>query len=242
MTLTICTTTRNRPRTFNNLLQRWISRQTVKPSQWLVINDSDPHIQEQYTYTQGQDVIRRKRKEGERHSLCENWLSALSLGRIKGDKVLICEDDDYFDARFIEVMSKMLDEAPVCGLIHDCYWNVRHKLFRNMENLSFSALTCTGFVRDLSGFMRDICKRGNPYIDGIFWDEYFGDKVQLSNVMSNKRAYHVGIKGLDEEPGISTPTHLGQVGARDWGCNKLVEWMGHDDAQVYLDIAARMGE
>lgn len=233
--LTIVTTTHNRP-TLWPLIEKWMARQTLQPSQWLVINDSNPELEEQYTYTMGQDVIRRKPKEGERHSLCENWLSALTLGRIKNDKTIVVEDDDFYHARYVEVMSGLLDTAPLAGLTNDSYWNVRQQTFRNMHNASFASLATTGFRAEVFPSLRECAKKDNPFLDGLLWEAWKGPVALAPNVQGN-RALHVGIKGVlplgSPGAGISLASHYGDSGSMDWHCAKLRDWMG-DDAEIYL--------
>lgn len=105
--ITLVTTTRNRSLSFS-LLEHWISRQTVQPNQWLVINDgTDP-----YSYNHKQQVVLRDPGKDVLPSICENWLAALPL--IRGD-VVVAEDDDWLHPEYLATMRELLEAADLVG-------------------------------------------------------------------------------------------------------------------------------
>ena len=72
----------------SDLCRQWMQNQTVKPDQWIVVDDGKQPISK----PPGADYIYRKPERGEpRFTMLLSLKMALS--RVKGDKILIMEDD-----------------------------------------------------------------------------------------------------------------------------------------------------
>jgi hypothetical protein len=253
--LTIVTTTKDRPLCFS-ILEGWIKRQTVKPDQWLVVTDSDKP--EAYSYTMGQEVIYRDPKrhcrrdpitnrfvKGEpRASLLENWLTALP--RIKGEKVLVIEDDDYYHPTYLEVLSGLLDNHELAGFKEDVYFKLRTRRFQRMHNMNHASLAATGFRRELLSQIRRCCELLCPVNKSVFIDMYLWAECQdtlreppckcvlIPNKAADGRAYHVAMKQMPGAFGLGNGH--GFDGSTDPNLSVLQQWIGVEDCRVYRNL------
>ncbi|MCA1684574.1 MAG: glycosyltransferase, partial [Planctomycetia bacterium] len=183
--------TRNRPEAFD-LLQRWMAAQTYgQPYQWVVVNDGPAP----YHYRMNQDIFLRTPAEGEGPSQHQNLLHALP--HVRGDKVLIIEDDDYYRPDYLNVMAGMLDHYPLVGEGRAVYYNVRTRRYVTWSNLQHASLAQTGLRAEVIPTLTEGCRQGSRYIDLYLWDNFRG----LKHVFAGKRL-QVGIKGMPGENGF----------------------------------------
>ena len=96
MKISVITLTGGREIAFT-LCERWMKRQTLKPDEWIVVDDYEKRTK----CKMGQKVIRRKPfwRPGEM-TLQKNLLEALKI--VTGDIILIIEDDDWYSPNYIE--------------------------------------------------------------------------------------------------------------------------------------------
>ena len=229
--ITAISTTRDRPLCFS-LLEQWVAAQTVKPDQWLVVNDT--YRPASYAYTMQQEVIHRKRKKVEGLSICENWQAAIP--RIKGDVVVVLEDDDYYHPSYIETLSAMLEQAEVAGFTNDVYYNLRLKRFHRRHNVTDCALAATGFRSSLLPRLKEIATRQSVYLDLPLWDEGDERKLTRDNKAPDGLQYHVGLKGMPGLAGLGNGH--GADGSTDPTGQVLRQWVGMEAARVYLSLPA----
>lgn len=252
MSLTVVTTTRQRPACFA-LLEKWMSRQTLKPEKWLVINDSPQP--DNYIYTQGQTVIVRKPRrmpaqENNRrfikgtsvekgNSLLLNWLKALPL--IETEKIVVCEDDDWYHEDYLRQLSAMLDEASLVGVSGGLYYKLPIRKFIRLHNSTFAGLGATGLRRSLLGRVEHICNveckaNNNSFIDMYLWLTDVS-KSLVVNKAPDGRAWHVGFKQMPGAKGLG----IGHAndGSNDCNWQVLTQWVGREDAKVYREFAKK---
>lgn len=239
--LSLVTTTRNRPLSFS-IIEGYIRRQTFKePYQWVVVNDG----REQYEYTMGQEVVlrkpRRKMKTADGKSVDEisilaNWLEAMP--KIRGDKVIVVEDDDWLHPTYLETMNRALDEVDVAGISFDLYWKMRDKKYKRMGNAYHASLAATAFRSSVLPVIKRCCDTLCPINKSVFIDMYLwaeaeslhGLKTKLiRNLASDGRAYHVGLKQMPGAPGLGFG-HTDE-GANDPTMSMLTEWIGATDTR-----------
>lgn len=253
--LTIVTTTHDRPLCFS-ILEGWMQRQTVQPDQWLVVCDAGL---EQYKFTMGQQVVYRDPKKRRLNrdpetkritggyaeplpSICENWLAALP--KIKGDKVLVIEDDDYYHPAYLETLSGLLDEAELVGVKQDVYFKLRSRKFQRMHNLNHASLAATGFRRELLPQVRRCCEVfKSVFVDMYLWAECTEEGRGLRcTLVPNKapdgRAYHVGMKQMPGAAGLGNGHN--DDGSSDQTLSVLQDWIGVEDCRVYRNLAATL--
>jgi hypothetical protein len=239
--LSLVTTTRSRPVSFG-LVEGWIARQTYKePYQWLVVNDGP----KPYEYTMGQEVVARKPRRRmktasgkwvDEISVVANWLEAIP--KIRGDKVIVVEDDDWLHPTYLETMDRALDEVDVAGISFDLYFKVQSRKYRRMGNAYHASLAATAFRSSVLPVVerccRVLCAQNNSvFVDMYLWAEaepMHGLRTRLiQNKASDGRAYHVGLKQMPGAPGLGGGHS--DDGAPDPQMAMLVEWMGQQDAR-----------
>ena len=245
MTLTIVTTTRDRPLCFG-ILEGIISRQTLQPDQWLVVNDG----LEPYSYRRGQEVVRRrpkktmKRADGKKVdeiSILANWQTAFP--KIKGEKVAVVEDDDWYHPAYLETVSKLLDEYDVVGVANDYYFKLASRRYKMMYNLNHASLAATAFRSSaLFAVQRAVnvlaVNNRSVFVDMYLWAEaegMHGLKVKLvPNRATDGRAYHVGMKQMPGAAGLGQG-HTDQ-GTPDPAWSQLTAWIGPEACRLYRSI------
>jgi hypothetical protein len=209
--LTLITPTRNRPVAFD-LLQQWMEAQTyTEPYQWIVVNDGD----EPYSYRMDQEVLDRLPSDGEGPSPHQNLLHALP--HIRGDKILIIEDDDYYQPDYLRFMADILDHYALAGEGQAIYYNVRNRRYIEWPNLQHASLAQTGLRIEGVPTLIEGCRQQRRFIDVFLWEHFTG----LKHIFTGKRL-HVGIKGMPGEKGFGD-CH-GDEGTPDMGLRVFREW------------------
>ena len=229
--LSIITTSTGRPYCFS-LLERWMRSQTQPWGQWLVVGED----LRGYSFTMDQEVIRRKpSKKDALPSICLNWLAAIP--HIKGDKVLVIEDDDFYHPEFIETLAPCLDAVRLAGVHSDCYYRLPQREFKYMGNTGHASLACTGFTSEMLPTVERCKLHKSVFIDMYLWAEGTQESRNwklLPNKASDGRALHVGMKNM---PGVSG---LGKghitPGAADPRYERLQQWVGVEACRAYRNI------
>lgn len=217
--ITVITPTADRPAAWP-LAERWMRAQTRQPDQWIVVDDGI----EAAPLTMGQTHIRRERKETGGASLARNILAAIP--EVKGQFVVIWEDDDALRPNHIEVCVERLRKYSAVGCTWLDYYNLEHSCWRTMRN-KCAALCNTAMRRDQLPLLKQAAKRALRrdmyHVDRFFW--------QLANRAGlHEQRTVVGIKGLPGMPGIG----IGHRPTANWHPDptgaKLREWLGEDAA------------
>lgn len=120
-----------------------ISRMTVRPDQWIIV-DYKPE-------TQGFDLVDRIRKA---LLMCEH------------DEVFVLEDDDNYSHDYFEAM--VLGEYDFVGSEKTTYYNLRNRTWQEMHHPGRSSLFHTGFkISALNGFKWP--DNTTPFLDIPLW-------------------------------------------------------------------------
>lgn len=230
MLTTIITPTRNRSVSFG-LLEKWIGRQTYSGNiQWIVVNDGS----EPYQYHLGQEVLKRQPQNGEIHSLCSNILFALP--RIRGEAVIVAEDDDWLAPNYLEKVVEGLGKADLTGSAPAIYYNLAGPGFRVLENLEHCSLGQSAFHARVIPLLEKIAREGDPMIDQKLWRQWTGSR----HIFPNSPPIHVGIKSMPGERGIGKGHSMrGKIGD-DRSLRQLSRFIG-DDADHYRKIFRQFG-
>jgi hypothetical protein len=206
--------------------------QTVKMDQWLVVDDGfDPIPVKLRT---GMEYVRRTPSEGEGHTLVANLTVALPL--IKGDKILIIEDDDWYGPNYIKMMSYYLNTYDLVGEGAARYYFAPLMLYRRIHNRAHASLCQTGFTKKILPILEG-CLPGNPYVDVRIWEAVKVNKYVFMDE-NDTRKLHCSMKGLKGRKGIGEG-HI--ANARnihyqlDNGLNQLITWVGEENARIYMD-------
>lgn len=222
MKVTIVTPTADRPAAWP-LAERWMARQTLQPDQWIVADDGVAPA----PLTAGQQHVRRQRKETGGASLAMNLLAAIP--HVRGDVVLVMEDDDYYRPDHIAVCVERLRKHRAVGCTWLNYYNVRARAWRRIRN-SCAALCNTAFRAECLPHLQQAAHgalaKGIYHVDRLFWQ-------QVGTAGLHEQETVIGIKGLDGMPGIGIGHRPGPGWHPDAGGKKLREWVGAD-AEAYL--------
>lgn len=230
--ITLITPTKNRPVPFS-LLERWIRRQTYKgPLQWIVVNDGVMP----YTYRMDQDIVVRKQRPGEGHSLPENLLAALP--HVKGQSVFIVEDDDWYAPTFLEESLALLKKGnALVGLKPSRHYNLHTTRFRTFQ-LEHCNLGSTAFSAELLAEFKTVCRTrsdaGSFGVDTLLW-KTAAKKAWRENI--SNAVQHVGLKGLPGEPGLGMGHKMNYGTLDDPDMPVLRQWIGKADWEVYRQIS-----
>lgn len=244
--ITLITATGHRPESFA-LCCKYMQRQTVNtPIQWIVIDDS--------IGTGGKcdsaELLKNFSNPGnikaELYAGPQLWRPGVNTQRgnldialsfVKGDKIFIIEDDDFYHPRYLQVMSALLDLVDIVGESNTKYYFLNGPGGKEHFNYMHSALCQTGFVKSqLSAFLAAV-NSGNMYIDLAFWGE--ARKNHTPRLLVSERNLCIGIKGMPGRENLS-------AGAKqkdfliDPTLAKLKEWIG-EDVEFYKPYARNYG-
>jgi hypothetical protein len=248
MKITALTATGDR-RLCLDLLTKWIGHQTLKPTQWLIIDDGkNPYMPDadcDYVYRKPQSVEPR-------HTLMLNLEVALKF--IEGDIVLFMEDDEYYAPDYVKTMADRLEGYELVGICKSKYYHIPAKKYFVHPNQDHASLAQTGMVKEYLPRFKTLLE-GDSFIDLRMWCD-IANKTRVENyyrntpmnpngvVIGNKRGYlfddglkdclYVGIKGMPGRAGIGSG-HRCFPGTLDPNCETLKKWMPKD-YKTYTDL------
>jgi glycosyltransferase involved in cell wall biosynthesis len=243
-TISVITCTGDRPLAFS-LCQKWIEQQTVKPNQWIIIDDGFiPMIKPDLPYVV---YIRREPKPSDiKPTMILNIKQALKL--LTGDKIIFMEDDEYYTSKYIEEMSKRLDQYEIVGIGRSKYYMIGSNSYHHHANMGHASLAQTAFTK---AFMSDFLNvlEGNSFIDIRLWNIVNPGMVHLKEtgkheyisedgrgyIFEDKEGLYVGMKGLPGRPGIGAGHKA--LGNIDIDKNILKEWVvKKEDFEIYNNL------
>lgn len=229
--LTLITPTGGRPEAFA-LCEKYMKRQTYKGKiQWIVIDDMP---EKPTKITMGQDygvgpMLWREGINTQRPNM------DIAFKRIKGDAVLIIEDDDWYHPRYIELMVSFLEKWPVVGECNSKYYNIQSRSHREMLNYRHVSLCQTGIRREAYPLLEQAIHSGELYFDIAFWA-----KVRTTFTPNFKFLdlnLCIGMKGLPGKGGIGVG-HVAKDFLGDPNFAQLKKWIG-EDTQDYIALSQK---
>lgn len=228
--LTILTPTSGRPLAFEYLKQ-WIDQQNYNDSlQWIVSCDD----WQDYTFPSTCTSILNPPDQMPKgmHSLNYNLICTLPY--IRGDYILIMEDDDYYTSEFISIMDQFLESYNLVGISPTRYYNVATRRVRTIANSDHASLAHTGFHASLLPLFTEILNQSKPFIDLAFWRSFHGSKYihQSNNI-------HVGIKGMPGKRGIGIG-HKQEFGYPDPRLRIFREWSIPESYKQYFNPSSAL--
>ena len=228
--ITAITPTGDRPLAFA-LCKHWMETQTVKPDQWIVIDDGKVPM----TPPVGATYVRREpRPDDPQHTLNLNLKTALPY--IRGEQILIIEDDEYYAPGYVAEMSKAFDKGDVVGIIMAKYYHLPTGGCVQIPNMSHASLAQTGFKISFLPTLRELLKNENEiYLDMRIW-KIAHQEQPIYLFQDDKDPLYVGIKGLPGRLGIGAghrPKIYGNSIDKDRSI--LKKWIPKD-YNIYLDI------
>lgn len=225
MQITAITTACYRPEAFK-LCERYMSRQSLKPAQWLVLDDDEQKTE----CTAGQEYHYWPEMRG-RGSLSKKIGRALADNLIKGDAIVFWENDDYYSDDALEFFAAGLKDYQLVGEGRALYYNVEQRFWFEHVNMTHASLCATAIRRDLFDWLAFQCKTSEcPFLDVRLWNRTPGTfKVFDPHLVSTKQRRSVGIKAMPGRSGYGGG-HRGRdkSAVSDLNLNKLRSLIGKD--------------
>ena len=229
--ITAITPTGDRPLAFS-LCRRWMEGQTQGPDQWIVVDDGKNPMKP----FDGIDYIRREPLPSDpKFTLAENLKAAIP--HVKGDKIIIIEDDEYYAPIYIEVMGKNFGRHEVVGIGKSRYYHLPSGGYMIIGNMGHASLAQTAISKSFLSFFQSILTPGKLYIDYEVWRR--AKKRGSGFIFFDPKPIYVGIKGLPGRIGIGRGHDRKIYRMIDRGRKVLRQWIPQD-YQVYLDILGKM--
>ncbi len=196
MKITILTTTCDRPEAFA-VCERWMARQTVKWLQWLVLDDGETKA----TCTQGQEHHHWPQFRGH-GSMVNKIKRALEDDLIKGDALIVIEDDDFYAADYLQWCLTALANHALIGECSNLYYNVRHRWWFDHANRHHASLCATAMRRSVFPQLLAECNFSlDPFIDSRLWENCRLPK-QAHAPFPGQRRRTIGIKAMPGNFGV----------------------------------------
>jgi len=196
--LTLITPTGDRPLAFA-LCQNWIRKQTLQSAQWIVVDDGKiplkPYIPMEY-------VRREPHPNDPQCTLSLNLEASLPL--IKGNKIIIIEDDDYYAPKYVAEMALRLDQHEIVGIGDAKYYHLNSGRYYRHGNMNRASLAQTAFRASFIPEFKEILnrKRGSTFIDSIIWEKAGWNGRGFIFIDNNNDSLYAGIKGLPGRRGV----------------------------------------
>ena len=239
--LTVLTCACHRPEAWA-LSEFYMRRQTLQPVQWIVLDDDTPWS----VCTMGQEYVHNTAWAG-RGALVAKLRYALERNMIRGSAVVIWENDDWYDPRWLQIVASWLEQGAIVGEGKSLYYNVRGRWWMQHKNMWHASLCETAFRRDtFADMLRILQTNTDPYIDCRLWpglanlgDQPPADAKLFPYVMADPDVtgmrLSVGIKGMPGKNGYGVGHQYGCLpsGHRDPLGAKLREVIGEEDTQRY---------
>jgi len=164
-------------------------------------------------------------------SFCRNMLDALS--RVKYDKIIVMEDDDWYHPTYVEIQFERLNNYNLVGEIPAIYYNIKDQSYRILGNTNRASMCQMGFKSNVISTLIMILNQQSAFVDIQLWEYYsYKFKKQLYNTR-----LCIGIKGMPGNPGIGIGHRLTDVHRKkDKNWQKLEEWIGKEDTNFYKEI------
>jgi predicted O-methyltransferase YrrM len=201
MKLTLLTTACYRPEAWK-LCESYVARQTRQPDQWIVLDDDEnPTV-----CTMGQEYHHWPECRG-RGSLTRKITKAVNEKLIKGDAVVILENDDYYAPTYLEMVEKWLETADIVGEGDALYYNVQHRAWFSHHNSQHASFCSTAFKVSLLPQLLKACNTDDPYADYRLWNLVnapFKKRVMMPVDFPATKRLVVGIKGMPGKLGYGT--------------------------------------
>jgi hypothetical protein len=231
--LTLLTTTGARPAAFD-LCERMMFRQDYEgPVTWIVVDDgAEPQPLSDCREGWRRIVLRPEPfwspgDNTQARNLAAGLAAAETLAFETGEelRLVVIEDDDWYDPRWLSTVDAMLRRAELVGEPNARYYNAAMRRGNYLNNAFHASLRSSA----LRGRAIDALKRTlaefSTYYDFKLWRDPAPTKHLFETALT------VGMKGLPGRPGIAAG-HREMAGYPDPDMTLLRQWIG-DDAGLY---------
>jgi len=244
--ITAVTLTGDRPVCLS-LLQKWVNNQTVKPDQWIVVDDGVTP----YRPSINCDYIRRTPlKTDPKFTLVPNMRVALE--HIENERIVFLEDDEYYAPKYIETMMQKLANHHIVGIGKSKYYHLPTFTYYQHRNCDHASLAQTAmkylYMNNLAAVLD-----GDSFLDIRLWahllnattvrcmdsneiikdGKVIGKKGMVFEETENESLY-CGMKGMMGRGGIGSG-HKG-IGTKDTVEYDILKKWIPNDYQDYLSL------
>lgn len=188
-----------------SLCRKWMNHQTVKPDQWIVVDDGESFSKwdfEPYVHY----VRRNPCKTDPKHTLVLNIAEACRNIEPNSDFILIMEDDEYYSPKYIEAMVKAMQQHEVVGIGCSKYYHLPTGGYFVHGNMEHASLAQTALYRSFLPDFFACIKNGmqTRWLDDQLWQIAQKKKsIYKSFIFVDKEeSLYIGMKGLPGRNGI----------------------------------------
>ncbi len=221
MKITAITATCHRPEAWA-LCEKYMAYQTRQPDQWLVLDDdATPTV-----CTMGQEYHYWPELAG-KGSMTKKIKRAIQTQLIKGDIIIIWENDDWYAPTYIAWCEQQLARYSLIGEGRALYYNVQHRWWFDHGNMQHASLCSTAMTKHvLPHLLRQCFKSDDPFIDDRLWKNCNLPKM-VFDPLKTKQRLTIGIKSMPGRKGYGSGHDKDSGWAiRDPGMDKLRELLG----------------
>lgn len=222
--VTLITCTGSRPEAFK-LCHSYVKAQTYKgPVQWIVVNDSIDD--------EGAKKAQSKYPNFELYAGPRKWEEGINTQRgnlekalehVKGDYILVIEDDECYHPQYVEMMVKYLRFAEIVGESNAKYYNLAIPGFQEMGNFRHASLCQTGIRASLLSMLKKAVGSGQLYFDIHLWGQVHEKRTPC--VLFSNANLCISMKNMPGRPGIGIGHQIKGYHV-DPKLVKLDEWCG----------------
>lgn len=241
------------------LCEKYLLRQTYTgPMQWIVVDDSPEQLIDDTKQPLEWEALRKasaskktvaRRNKGEltieKYIGPKKWYPGINTQRpnmqegishVSGDFVFVIEDDDWYHQEYIETFVYLMQRYAVVGEGCNKYYSLRDRKYWTLGNHYHASLCSTAMKRMALPLLDEAINSGDLFPDISFWQKCI-EKWKLPRLLALHLNLGIGIKQMPGRKGIGgghSPNDT--VFKSDPGYNILKEWVGADDAAIYVKI------
>ena len=232
--VTLITPTGGRPKAFT-FCQQMMMRQTYKgPIQWIVIYDTPEEIEIIVPTDSNIKVeVHRGPKDYRPNINTQRPNLNHALQFVKGSVVVLPEDDDNYQPKFLQTILGFLNNYEIAGEACSTYYNLKERCYKEWNNTKHASLCQTGILTKRLDILDEAINSGELFMDIALWRSALKHKLSSIMFMLDSPCV-VGMKGI-ERFGIGAG-HKPEGFIRDPGFEKLVELVGKEDAETYRQM------
>lgn len=214
-----------------------MSQQSLKPDQWIVVDDGFTPMDKRGLPSYGCYVRRLPKVCDPKHTLVVNVAEALPL--IEGDRVLFWEDDEYYAPKYIEEMDKWLNQFPLVGIGWAKYYHLYTGGYIQNSNSQHASLAQTAFTSQVMPLIQKCVDMGmeKDWLDCNIWREAKKQGIRHVVIRENEgESLFVGMKGLPGRFGIGIGHNTTSYTRHDTKDREVLKKWCPKDYQIYLDL------
>lgn len=220
--LSVITCTGGRPEAFD-LCKKYVQHQTyTSPIQWMVVTDESPIIVGEALQGMNCEIYTglNRWREG-LNTQRSNMEEALKY--VKGDYILIAEDDELYKPDYFRTMVELLQHCDLAGVCNSKYYHVGLPGYKEMHNYNHAALSHTALTKKALPLLQAAVDSGEMFFDIHMWNN--AREKRVTSLLLANTDLVIGMKGMPGRP------NLGAGGQKrdyliDPNLAKLEEWCG----------------